>query len=56
MNEKELIDYDFSGMSDIDLVLMQKQVRDSGQDKEFLNAILKELGERQHTRNEKDDH
>ena len=40
-------EYDFSGLSDLDLVILQKRIRDSGTDKEFLDAILKEIGRRQ---------
>jgi hypothetical protein len=41
--------YDFSGLSDLELVQLQKKMRgsDDPSDKEFLNAILVELGRRQ---------
>ena len=43
--------YDFSAMSDLELVKMQHEVKKAGfaEDKEFRNAILVELGKRQKT-------
>lgn len=38
-------DYDFSGLTDLDLVALQKELRGTGDD-EFLDAVLKELGKR----------
>jgi hypothetical protein len=45
-HDEDRADYDFSGLSDIDLVILQNQIRGTGDD-DFLNAILKELGKRQ---------
>lgn len=42
--------YDLSGLTDLDLARMQRQVRESGEDREFLDAILQELGKRQEGR------
>ena len=47
------MEYDFNHMSDIELVKMQKDLRKYPEDKEFLNAVLKELGERQKKRQNK---
>ena len=41
------MEYDFSHMSDLDLVKMQHDLRKIPEDKEFLNAVLIELGKRQ---------
>ena len=38
--------YDFTGLSDLDLVVMQKQVRDSKVDLEFLAAVMNEIAKR----------
>lgn len=46
-------EYDFSFFSDLELAVMQSQVRESGEDKEFVNAILVELGKRQREREAK---
>ena len=46
-------EYDFSFFSDLDLVEMQSQVRKTGEDKEFVGAILVELGKRQRERESK---
>lgn len=48
IQEQEQAACDFSGMTDIELVLMQSQVRQAGfeEDREFLNAVLEEIGRR----------
>jgi hypothetical protein len=42
-------DYDFTGMTDLELVKLQAEMRKSPfpEDRAFLDAILKELGKRQ---------
>ena len=39
-------EYDFSGLDDPTLAAMQRRVRETGEDVEFLTAILAELGAR----------
>ena len=41
------MEYNFSHMTDIELVVMQKDLRKCPEDKDFLNAVLEELGKRQ---------
>lgn len=39
-------EYDFSGNSDMDLVMMQHEARRFKEDKKFVEAVLKELSRR----------
>lgn len=48
--------YDFSELDDLDLISMQKQIRDSGGDTSFFNAILTEMGKRHRKSAEKHTH
>jgi len=41
------MEYDLSNMDSLELAVMQKELRELTEDKNFLNAVLKELGRRQ---------
>lgn len=40
-------EYDFSGMSSMDLIVMQHQAREHPEDKGFVKAVLLEIGRRE---------
>ena len=47
MSQINLTDYDFSGLSDLELGILQSKARRFPEDKHFADAVLRELGKRE---------
>lgn len=53
MSQINLTDYDFSGLSDLELGVLQHKARRFPEDKDFVDAVLRELGKREKAKSNK---